>query len=345
MLLIAPAASGRLLALERALQLDSSGGGLHCIHCEFDNASGCITIRSARGVAPQSLAFGLAEPSSLERLRHYLARVAPKSIELFAPHALPDAILSVAYALDAPVRLALGDLDWICDRDLAFGRSCPDNAFPGQCDACVLPQAPTAATDERSRTDDRRRTRVALGKADAIIPLDRMAAAFCVANFTSLTILSCAFQSNATAHAVKTSPGEAILGVISPERAPETDRQVLALERLFERQRINASIVVLGQCQQDLGVMESGRVFVTGVIADDEYARVLRQYRISKLFSPYRTRHFGLIDRLSADFDLRKGYFDWSFGTLDRDPGDLTLDPRICFELAALEIGVWMAGV
>ena len=210
---------------------------------------------------------------------------------------------------------------------------------------CVLPQAPTAAADERSRTDDRRRTREALSKAEAIIPLDRIAAAFCAASVTTLTILRCAPRSNADADAVKTFPGEAILGVVSPEGTLETDRQVLALDRQFERQRINASIVVLGRCQHDLGVMERGRIFVTGAISDDEYARVLRQYRISKLLSPYRTRHFGLIDRLSADFGLPKGYFDWSFGALDREPRDLALDPRICFERAALEIGVWMTGV
>jgi GT2 family glycosyltransferase len=342
-LLIAPAASGRLLALDRALQLDDSGGGLHCIYCEFDNASGCITIRSVRGVAPQSLAFALAEPSSLERLRDYLTRVGPKSIELFAPHALPDAILSLAYALDVPVRLALGDLDWICDRDFAFGRSCPDNAFPGQCDVCALPQAAAAAADDRSRTGDRCRTRVALDKAEAVIPLDRLAAAFCAANLTSLTILPCAPQSNEAAHAVNASPGEAILGVISPEDTPEADRQVLALDRQFERQRINASIVVLGRCVHDLGIMERGRIFVTGVVPDEEYVRVLRQYRISKLFSPYRTRYFGLIDRLSAGLGLRKGYFDWSFGALGRDPGDLALDPRICCERAAFETSAWMA--
>ena len=217
-LLIAPEASGRLLALERARELDGAGG--HCLHCEFDHASGCITIRSVRGVAPQSLAFALAEPSNLERLRDYLTRVGPKSIELFAPHALPDAILSVAYALDVPVRVALGDLDWICDRDFAFGRSCPDNAFPGQCDVCVLPWARTAAADERSRTDDRRRTREALSRAEAVIPLDRMAAAFCAASVTTLTILRCAPQPNADADVVKTSPREAILGVVSPEGAP-----------------------------------------------------------------------------------------------------------------------------
>ena len=53
--------------------------------------------------------------------------------------------------------------------------------------------------------------------------------------------------------------GEAILGVFSPEGTLETDRQILALDRLFKRQRIDASIVVLGRCQHDLAVMESGR--------------------------------------------------------------------------------------
>jgi GT2 family glycosyltransferase len=339
--LIAPAAFGRL-ALERARQIEDSGSSLHCIHCELDDVGCYVTIRSVRGAAPQSLAFALADSSALTRLQDYLTRVRPESVEVFAPHALPDAILRLAYALDVPVRLALGDLDWICDREFAFGRSCPDAAFPGKCDVCVLPRAPTAESGERSRTADRRRTREALSEAEAVIPLDRMAAAFCAAYLTSLTILRCAPRSNAGADAVKASSGEPILGVFCPEGTPETDRQILALDRLFERQRIDASIVVLGRCLQDFGVMESGRIFVTGVIGDDEYARVLRQYRISKLLSPYRTRHFGLIDRVSVGFGLPKTYFDWSFGALAREPGDLALDPRICFERAALKIGAWV---
>jgi hypothetical protein len=28
---------------------------------------------------------------------------------------------------------------------------------------------------------------------------------------------------------------------------------------------------------------------------------------------------------------------------MDREPGDLALDPTICFERAALEIGAWLA--
>ena len=90
-------------------------------------------------------------------------------------------------------------------------------------------------------------------------------------------------------------------------------------------------------------MMSNGRVFVTGDIGEEEYGRTLRHYRIARLFSPYRTRHFGLVDRLSAAFGVPKGYFDWSFGALDVEAVDLALDPRICFERAAREIGEWIA--
>ena len=174
-LLIAPASSGRLATHERVRQIEDSGSGFNCIHCELDDVGGCMTIRSVRGAAPQSLAFALADPSALKRLQDYLTRARPESVEVFAPHALPDTILRLAYALGVPVRLALGDLHWIRDREFAFGTSCQDAAFPGECGVCILPQAPTPEAAERSRTADRRRTREALREAEAIIPLDRMA--------------------------------------------------------------------------------------------------------------------------------------------------------------------------
>ena len=153
-LLIAPASSGRLLALERARQIEDSGSGLHCIHCEFDDVDGCVTIRSVRGTAPQSLAFALADPPALQRLQDYLTRARPQSVEVFAPHALPEAIFHLAYALDVPVRLALGDLDWICDREFTFGSSCPDAAFPGQCEL----MRPASGVDRCVRREKPNRT-------------------------------------------------------------------------------------------------------------------------------------------------------------------------------------------
>jgi len=342
-LLLAPGVSARALALERARQIEERGGDLHCIYCEVDDENACITIKSIRGSAPQSLTFALDDGSALARLQAYLMHLRPQAIEVLAPHSLPDTALRVAFALQIPMRVAFGDLDWMCDRDFVFERSCPDADRPGECRACVRPARPTARQSERGRADDRRRTREVMAKAESVVPMDRMATAFCAAYLKSTTLLHLAPQQNMSVDTVKVRPVGTILGVLCPEATADINRQILALERAFDQQCIQASIIVLGRSLDELGIMSGRRIFVASVIQGDEYRRVLRQYRITHLFSPYRTRHFGLVDRLSAASLLPKGYFDWSFGALDRQVGDLALDPRICFEKAALEIGAWIA--
>jgi hypothetical protein len=201
----------------------------------------------------------------------------------------------------------------------------------------------TPPPNERARAVDRRRTHEVMGKAESVVPMDRMADAFYAAYLKPRTLLHLAPQQNTRVDTLKVKRAGTILGVLCPEATAETHGQILALERAFDQECMQASIIVLGQSLYELGIMSGPRIFVTGVVDEDEYERVLRQYRISHLLSPYRTRHFGLVDRLSADSGLPKGYFDWSFGVMDREAGDLALDPRICFERAALEIGAWLA--
>jgi hypothetical protein len=100
--------------------------------------------------------------------------------------------------------------------------------------------------------------------------------------------------------------------------------------------------VVLGQCLDDLAVMACGNVFVAGKIETEEYERMLRQYEVSALMSPYRTRFFGRIDRLSQMSGLPKAYFDWTFGKMSQMPSDLALDPRLCDAKAAAQIADWL---
>ena len=111
---------------------------------------------------------------------------------------------------------------------------------------------------------------------------------------------------------------------------------------MFRAREIDVPIVVLGQCINEIGVMASGNVFVTGSIEREDYAQVVGQYRVARLLLPYRTCHFGLVDELGAQSGLSKGYFDWSFGGLEVDQNDLALDPRICAERAALEVAEWL---
>ncbi len=340
--LLAPVATGRALTLERARQIEQQGDGPHCIYSEVSEGNDHMTLKSVRGSAPQSLIFALDDEADLARLHAYLVHVQPQAIEVIAPYALPDPAWRVACALQIPMRIAFGDLDWLCDRDFVFAKSCPSTDRPGECHACVSFVKPTTQPSESGDAKHRRGTRALMVKAESIAPMDRMAAAFCVANIKSTTPIVPPPPQVTKVDMVKLEPAGVILGVLCPEAAEETNRQILAIERFLDEKGIEASLVALGQCLNDLGLMSKHRIFVTGLTPEDEHDRVLRQYRITHLFSPYRTRHFGLVDRLSAAIGLPKAYFDWSFGALNLEAGDLALDPRICFESAARQIGAWI---
>ncbi len=342
-LLLASAASGPAFVFERARQIEGQGDDLHCIHCEVGDGNDRMTLKSVRGSAPQSLTFALDDGADFARLRAYLTGMQPQAIEVIAPYALPDPVLHLAYALQIPMRIALGDLDWLCDRDFVFAKACPNADRPGECHACVDAATPAVLPSKSGHADDRRGTRALTVRAESIAPMDRMAAAFCVAHLKSATQSHRAPVQDTPRDTVRFGPRRITLGVLCPEAAVEAVRLVLAVERTLDEQLIQASVVVLGRCSNELGLMSKRRIFVTNIIAEDEYERVLRQYRITHLLSPYRTRRFGLVDRLSAAIGLAKGYFDWSFGALDLQAGDLALDPRICFERAARQIGAWIA--
>ena len=343
MLLLAPAASGPTFVFERVRQIEGQGDDLHCIHCEVGDGNDRMTLKSVRGSAPQSLTFALDDGADFARLRAYLMRMQPQAIEVIAPYALPDRVLHLAYALQIPMRIALGDLDWLCGRDFVFAKACPNADRPGECHACVEAATPAVLPSKSGHADNRRGARALMFRAELIAPMDRMAAAFCVAHLKSATQSHRALVQDTPRGMVGFGPRGITLGVLCPEATVEAVRLVLAIERTLDEQLIQASVVVLGRCSNELGLMSKRRIFVTNIIAEDEYERVLRQYRITHLLSPYRTRRFGLVDRLSAVNGLPKGYFDWSFGVLDLEAGDLALDPRICFERAARQIGAWIA--
>jgi hypothetical protein len=142
--------------------------------------------------------------------------------------------------------------------------------------------------------------------------------------------------------AVRRNGGNTALGLLAPIPTAAVDRLILRLGRQFALSGIETPIVVLGRCVDDLGLMATGNVFVTGPAAQDEYERLVAQYEIGALALLYRTAFFGLLDRLARAAGTPKAYFDWSFGALDTDAGDLSLDPRICDEKAASSLASWV---
>jgi O-antigen biosynthesis protein len=340
-LLVAPAVSAHALVLERARQIQSADDR-HCLLCEFSELDSSVIVRSLRGAVPQSLSFVTAGRSGKAKLESYLRRLQLEAVEVFDPQSLLEDVLKMLFDLGAPPRVAFGDLQWVCGNKLALDKACSDAQFRGGCDRCVSSARSAQTARSAVETTKGSRMREVLRRAGVIVPLDRMAAAFSTSYLKSLVVSPSALPQlrGSTASLAKLEP--AILGVICPEATGEADRQIVALARMFRLRGIDALIVVLGRCADELGVMATLNIFVTAAIAREEYPQVIRQYGIGRLFSPYRTRHFGIVDDLGAVCGLQKAYFDWSFGALAIDDGDLALDPRICVERAALEVGAWL---
>jgi hypothetical protein len=134
--------------------------------------------------------------------------------------------------------------------------------------------------------------------------------------------------------------GPGVLAVILPLPDAQADKLLIALGRALAEREATAQIVALGACVDDFAVMAAGNVFVAGAVETGEYERLLRQYEVSALMAPYRTRFFGWADRLSRRFALPLAFFDFSMGELS-GAGDLALDPCLSDAKAAIRIADW----
>ena len=342
LLLVAPAGSAKAVVLERARQIQSATEDVHCLLCELTELDSSVIVRSLRGKVPQSLAFVISDRSGQGGLESYLRGLCLEAVEVFDPGSLSDEVLRILFNLGAPMRFAFDDFRWICGNKLALEKVCANTERRGGCDQCVNSSRPAQRANTAIEQSRRSRIREVLRRSEAIVPLDRMAAAFSVLYLKSLVALPCAPRPPRSPITSPAKLNQAILGVICPEAIGEADRQIIGLARMFRLRDVDASIVVFGQCIDELGIMASGNIFVTGAVARHEYPQIIRQYGIGRLFSPYRTRRFQMLDEVGALCALQKGYFDWSFGSLEIDDGDLALDPRICVERAALEVGAWL---
>ena len=340
-LLVAPVSSAHALVLERARQIQSEVDGLHCILCEFAERASCVIIRSLRGSVPQSLRFAVSDRAGQASLESYLKRLLLKAVEVFDPQSLPEAMLEILFKLETPFRFALGDLRWICGSKLVVETVCSKPEDRGG-RGCVGPRRMTQAAQTGVDTSNGSRLRQVLRRAQAIVPLDRMAAAFSASYLKPIVASPCVPRPPRGSITSLAKLQQANLGVICPEANGDVDRQIITLGRMFRLHDVDASIIVLGQCVNELAVMASGNVFVTGAIGYPDYPNVIRRYGITKLLSAYRTSHFRIVDDLGAICGLQKAFFDWSFGALEIDDGDLALDPRTCVCRAALKIGAWL---
>jgi GT2 family glycosyltransferase len=298
------------------------------------NARRQAAVAAVGGGAPQSLSFDF-DKDGASAFAAYLARLDLGRVEWLDPAALPEPALSALIASGASAHFLCGHLAWFAAAEAPAQGPCgaPETAQP--CEACRANAAGPPDDDHRLR---RAKLGRALERAEAVVPLDRMAAAFAERVFKSPRPAL-----DAPPPGVWPQSGRiGRLGALYPHRAPAIDRLLLRLARRLAAGE--AGLVVIGATLDDDALMATGAGFVTGPATPQDYAEIARDYGVEALIGPDRGGGYGDLEGTAAALGLPKAYFDWSFGAFAAQAGDLSLDPRICDDKAANLIVAWMNG-
>ncbi len=337
--LVCAGGAARFLAVERAEALAEEGGPAPLI-CACVNRR--AELRSVAGGWPQSLEFPLDGREGQRNLIAFLRASQISRIETFDPLALEPGILAALFRLGVRVEIAAGDLEWAIPLQTSFDRACRTPDESGPCAFCAEGAFQGETADTVRRRSLKRKRRI-LARAAGFRPLDRMSEQIARHMFGDVAVASFVEPPIVARPVPRAQHG--VLAVVAPLCDARADRLVVALGRALRRIDDSARIVVFGGCVDDLAVMRAGDIFVAGPVEQDGIERLLRQYDVSALMSPYRARLFDRIDRISRAFALPKACFDFSFGKLALEDGDLALDPRLCDAKAASRVAQWYCGL
>jgi O-antigen biosynthesis protein len=116
-----------------------------------------------------------------------------------------------------------------------------------------------------------------------------------------------------------------VLGIVPVELTGDCQRLLHTICKTFAE---SPNIVVLGQTRDDLDLMKSKSVFVTGPVMIEEFETLARHHQISHLLVVSTRPVFGHpFQRYLSDSDFPLAYFDWSMSSATTHPGDALLSP------------------
>lgn len=270
-----------------------------------------FVIRDTTGLAPQSLTFRVNGSDGYRDLRMYLRSIRFKRIEIADPTRAPPGLVEELLGLGKPLDFFVADAGMPCER-----------------------AADAGALEWRSVW------RSIAKKADCIIVPNARARA-CVSSVVPsrpLRLASAKVRSR-RGHVSKRADHIAILPF------GQSAQEFALIQTLLRRlvvERPSATFVVLGKTIDDLALMATGNVFVSGALEADEYEAVIARYRPAKLLLLSRRALFGHpAEAVAERSGLPLAYFDWSSGRVRKHSADLPLDPTLSAEEIAHEVAGW----
>jgi hypothetical protein len=305
----------------------------------FAASSSSIAFQRVDAGAPVSLRFDL-DSVGLAGLADYLARLQVKAVELFDIADAPDALFDALLAIGAPVDLYGIDLWALRGAPAAQTGRCSSPAGSTPCRACL--ENHSAVTESRSWREREARIARAFAAARNVRSLDRMGSAFAHRLFGERAAETWEPPQEPASFTALAPRVDDRLGIIAPVPSLESDRIAVRLARGLTQRDGGKRIVVFGSSFAEQSLLATGTAWVAGLATPEDYPVLARQYGVGRLALFARSGFFGPLDAAARILGMRKAYFDWSFGALATEPGDLAIDPRVCDAKAAAAVAMWL---
>jgi GT2 family glycosyltransferase len=245
--------------------------------CELGDASGAFV----------NLRFAL--PAELPALRRLLAASRPVAAELHHLLGHHHSIVGLIGDLGIPYDVWVHDYAWFCAR-LSFvtgdGRFCGE-AEPAVCETCIATWG-SELQETISPAALRRRSAADLRGARAIIAPSADVASRVRRHVAGVQPLVRPWEmalpaSSPRAPASRMVRRVAIVGAISVDKGFNV---LLACARDAAERRLNLEFVVVGFTENDEALLETGRVFITGMFAPGEAVALIRAQAADLAFLP-----------------------------------------------------------
>ena len=298
-----------------------------------------IAFEDAGGGNPQSLVFQLTETHQRAALTDYLQKLDIDRIEIADPAKLPLDFVQLLTKLDRPWDVLIADAGWLCPRGTlqkADSTRCTTIGQPAPCGSCAATL--TNMSGEAWRTH----WASVLRKADHVLaPNETARTLIATVVERDVTLLGGRAAKRARA-ARKPERNTGYCGIIALGSTARELDLIRRVARGLKRAAPEMFVVILGTTLDDVGLMASENIFVSGSIEPDEYETAFRHYALTCLFLPTLNTVFGHPAVAAAErSNLPTAAFDWTGGGWTPRPQDLRIDPSLSEAEIADSLSRW----
>ena len=331
-LLVSGGGAMAAIARKRARDLAPADGAVMMLEVRQE----IVALREANSAIPQSIEFDLQRPQECASLIRYLKSIKPKRTEFLDPAGTPIVLANLLLTLGVPYDLFIADAGLLGspDAQAVVAAASPQRRHG---DAHCRPSPRQTQHDARSwRT-------IAEGAQQILVPCAE-ASDFIATSFPHLAIRKAEGSESKRGRVKAPSAANASQLGLVPLRGCVQEQQLMReVGRELGRIQPNIAITVVGASLDDIDLMRTTQMFVTGAVASEEFKRTCALLGLSHLFL-VASRPLFAHPMLSAarSSSLPLAYFDWSSRRIATNKKDLLIDPSASLSEVAATLGQWM---